>query len=180
MILYEFLYTSIGQAIATYAPNEFAASLANPIIIGAGLVSFCGVVVPYAQITPFWRYWIYWLDPFTYLVGGLLTQLLWDVDVQCAQNELTTIPVPSGQTCGEYMSAFLSENAGYVVDAASREICEYCPYKTGAEYARTFNLQEKYYGWRDVGITALFCVSSYAMVIVMMKLRTKATKSTAE
>lgn len=54
MIFYEFLYTSIGQAIAAYAPNEYFAAITNPIIIGAGLVSFCGVVVPYDALTPFW------------------------------------------------------------------------------------------------------------------------------
>ncbi|KAF4537636.1 ABC multidrug transporter [Lasiodiplodia theobromae] len=132
MILYELLYTSIGQAIATYAPNEYFASLMNPIVLGAGLITFCGIVVPYGQITSFWRHWLYWLDPFSYLVGGLLTQLLWDVDVRCSSSELTSIPLPpdGSTTCGEYMAAFLKENAG-----------------------------------------------SYAMVFVMMKLRSKATKS---
>lgn len=74
--MYELLYTSIGQAIATYAPNEYFASLMNPIIIG--LVSFYGVVVTYAQIPTFWRSWIYWLDPFSYLIGGLLTKVVWE------------------------------------------------------------------------------------------------------
>jgi ABC-type multidrug transport system ATPase subunit len=54
MLMYEFVYTSIGQFIAAYAPNAVFASLANPLIIGT-LVSFCGVLVPYAQIQPFWR-----------------------------------------------------------------------------------------------------------------------------
>jgi ATP-binding cassette subfamily G (WHITE) protein 2 (SNQ2) len=58
MIFYEFLYTSIGQAIAAYSPNAYFAALANPIIIGAFLINFCGVVVPYAQIQAFWRYWV--------------------------------------------------------------------------------------------------------------------------
>jgi ATP-binding cassette subfamily G (WHITE) protein 2 (SNQ2) len=58
MILYEFLYTSIGQAIAAYSPNAYFAALANPIIIGAFLINFCGVTVPYAQIQAFWRYWV--------------------------------------------------------------------------------------------------------------------------
>ena len=48
-IVYEFLYTSIGQAIAAYAPNEYFAAVMNPVLIGAGLVSFCGVVVPYSR-----------------------------------------------------------------------------------------------------------------------------------
>ncbi|CAC9895122.1 unnamed protein product [Aureobasidium pullulans] len=54
--LYEFIYTGIGQFIAAYAPNAVAAALVNPLIIFT-LVGFCGAVVPYGQITEFWRYW---------------------------------------------------------------------------------------------------------------------------
>ena len=54
MLMYEFVYTSIGQFVAAYAPNALFASLANPVVIGV-LVSFCGVLVPYSQIQPFWR-----------------------------------------------------------------------------------------------------------------------------
>ncbi|KAF1817636.1 hypothetical protein P152DRAFT_470035 [Eremomyces bilateralis CBS 781.70] len=180
MLLYEFLYTAIGQAIATYSPNAYFASLLNPVIIGAVLINFCGVVVPYDQIVVFWRYWIYYLNPFSYLVGGLLAALLWDVPVNCKGSELTDIPLPSGQTCGEYMSAFLGNNAGYIVDGNSTSSCQYCPYKAGAEYAQTFNLKAKYYGWRDVGITALFCIASYGLVVLMMKIRTKATKRSSD
>ncbi|KAL4998359.1 ABC-2 type transporter-domain-containing protein [Aspergillus recurvatus] len=176
MIFYEFLYTSIGQAIAAYAPNEYFAAIMNPIIIGAGMISFCGVVVPYSQMQPFWRYWMYYLDPFTYLVGGLLTEVLWDVPVKCLDSEYTTFSAPDGQTCGEYMADFLLSNAGYLRDASATSTCEFCQYATGADYARTFNLQEKYYGWRDTGITALFCITSYMAVFVMMKLRSKKTK----
>ena len=61
--VYELLYTAIGQAIAAYSPNELFAALANPVIIGAGMINFCGVVVPYNQIVAFWRYWIYWINP---------------------------------------------------------------------------------------------------------------------
>lgn len=175
--VYEFLYTAIGQAIAAYSPNAYFAALANPIFIGAGLINFCGIAVPYSQIQPFWRYWIYYLDPFTYLVGALLEPILWDVIVTCKASELTTIPLPDSTTCGTYMESFLASHAGYVVDAANATFCEYCPFSTGADYAKTFNINERYYGWRDVGITALFCFSSYAMVFGMMKLRSKETKT---
>jgi ATP-binding cassette subfamily G (WHITE) protein 2 (SNQ2) len=200
MILYEFLYTSIGQSIAAYSPNAYFAALANPIIIGAFLINFCGVVVPYAQIQAFWRYWVsvnttnptrhprqstnqtrfaqmYYLDPFTYLIGGLLEPVVYDVQVQCRPDELTQIPLPASTTCGEYMSEFLSSNAGYITDRNNSSSCEYCAYTTGADYLRTMNINQRYYGWRDVGITALFCISSYALVFGMMKLRSKATKT---
>lgn len=54
MLMYEFVYTGIGQFVAAYAPNAVFASLANPLIIGT-LVLFCGVLVPYSQIQAFWR-----------------------------------------------------------------------------------------------------------------------------
>ncbi|KAK8091733.1 ABC-2 type transporter-domain-containing protein [Apiospora hydei] len=176
MILYEFLYTAIGQAIAAYSPSEVFAALANPVFVGAGLINFCGVVVPYSQIQAFWRYWIYWLDPFTYLIGGLLEPVVWDVKVQCKPNELTRIPVPPNSTCGTYLADFLATSGGYVVDPDASNTCEYCAYTSGADYMRTMNINESYYGWRDVGITALFCISSYGLVFLMMKLRSKATK----
>jgi ABC-type multidrug transport system ATPase subunit len=57
MLVYEFIYTGIGQFVAAPAPNAVFASLINPLLIGI-LVSFCGVLVPYAQIQAFWRYWV--------------------------------------------------------------------------------------------------------------------------
>ncbi|KAK6068393.1 multidrug resistance protein CDR1 [Seiridium cupressi] len=177
MLFYEFLYTSIGQAIAAYSPTAYFAALLNPILIGCGLILFSGVVVPYDQIQAFWRYWLYYIDPFTYLIGALLTPVAWDAKVVCEASELTYIPLPSNSTCGEYMSDFLSQTAGYVVDSASTTSCAYCPYITGADYLKTMNINASYYGWRDVGITALFCISSYALVFLMMKLRSKATKT---
>ncbi|KAJ5296249.1 uncharacterized protein N7443_007142 [Penicillium atrosanguineum] len=177
MIFYEFLYTSIGQAIAAYAPNEYFAAVMNPVLIGAGLISFCGVVVPYSQMQAFWRYWIYYLDPFTYLVGGLLGEVLWDVKVQCEPSEYVQFSAPSGQTCGAYMADFLASQAGYLLDSDATGTCSFCQYSQGADYAKSFNLREKYYSWRDTGITALFCISSYALVFLMMKLRSKKTKS---
>ncbi|KAK6215527.1 ABC transporter G family member 19 [Colletotrichum tabaci] len=56
VVMYECLYTGIGQMIAAYTPNAVFASLVNPLVITT-LVSFCGVMVPYSQIEDFWKYW---------------------------------------------------------------------------------------------------------------------------
>ena len=96
---------------------------------------------------------MYWLDPFTYLVQGLLTPVTWDVKVQCNPEELTYIPLQSNTTCGEYLGSFLAENAGYVVDQANTTMCAYCEYSTGADYLRTMNIQGRYYGWRSVSFS---------------------------
>lgn len=96
---------------------------------------------------------MYYLDPFTYLVGGLLGEVLWDVKVKCEPSELIKFAAPAGQTCGAYMADFINAQTGYLVDSSATQ-CEFCQYSTGADYAKTFNLKEKYYAWRDVSIFA--------------------------
>lgn len=60
-----------------------------------------------------------WLNPFNYLMGGLLVFPLWDQEVVCSAAELGRFSPPGGQTCGQYMSSFLSRTAGYLVDPVS-------------------------------------------------------------
>lgn len=177
MLLYEFVYTGIGQFVAAYAPNATFAALVNPVIIGT-LVSFCGVLVPYGQIQAFWRYWIYWMNPFNYLMGGMLVFSVWDVDVKCKPSEYATFNPPNGTTCYDYLQPFL-ETIGSrmnLINGDATEQCQVCQYTRGKDYLFTLNLKEYYYGWRDIGIVAIFAVSSYALVYALMKLRTKASK----
>ena len=122
----------------------------NPIILGSLFINFSGVLVPYSQIVVFWKYWMYYLNPFTYLIGSLLTQILYDVKVKCNKKELSSFAPPSGQTCGEYMSSFFETGYGYIVDNSSTTLCQYCEYKDGAQYAQTLNLTKRMDGWRDV------------------------------
>ncbi|QKX63303.1 uncharacterized protein TRUGW13939_10472 [Talaromyces rugulosus] len=176
MLLYEFVYTGIGQFIAAYAPNAVFATLANPVVIGT-LVSFCGVLVPYTQIQAFWRYWMYYLNPFNYLMGSLLTFTIWDAEVNCAEGEFAIFD-PANGTCGEYLAPY-QQGMGmlsHLVNPNDTSACKVCQYGSGSDYLKTINLKEYYYGWRDAGIVAIFAVSSYALVYLLMKLRTKSSK----
>jgi ABC-type multidrug transport system permease subunit/ABC-type multidrug transport system ATPase subunit len=176
MLLYEFVYTGIGQFIAAYAPNAVFATLANPVFIGT-LVSFCGVLVPYAQIQAFWRYWMYYLNPFNYLMGSLLTFTIWDAEVNCAEGEFAIFD-PANGTCGEYLAPY-QQGMGvfsHLVNPNDTSACKVCQYGSGSDYLKTINLNEYYYGWRDAGIVAIFALSSYALVYLLMKLRTKSSK----
>ncbi|KHO10892.1 ATP-binding cassette transporter ifT1 [Metarhizium robertsii ARSEF 23] len=104
-MFYEMLYTGIGQLIAAYAPNATFASLVNPLVITT-LVLLCGVFAPYSQITAFWRYWIYYLDPFNYLFGAFLTFTTFSVDITCERGELAVFNPPANETCGDYLSTY--------------------------------------------------------------------------
>ncbi|CEL04031.1 Putative ABC multidrug transporter [Aspergillus calidoustus] len=177
MLLYEGLYTGIGQFISAYAPNAVFATLTNPLVIGT-LVSFCGVLVPYAQIQEFWRYWIYWMNPFNYLMGSLLTFTVFDVDIKCREREFATFDPPNGSTCADYLSTFMQGMGARsnLINPEATEACQVCQYTRGSDYLYGLNLLDYYYGWRDVGIIAIFVFSSYALVYGLMKLRTKASK----
>jgi ABC-type multidrug transport system ATPase subunit len=150
MILYQFLYTAVGQGIAVFSPNEYFASLVNPLVLGAIFIDFCGVLVPYDTLNVFWRYWLYYLDPFTYVVQALFTLTVWDVKVKCAASELSIITPPPNQTCGSYMADFITAHSGYLNNPEALSDCEYCQYSMGSDYAKTFNINSKTYGWRGV------------------------------
>ncbi|CAG8930878.1 unnamed protein product [Penicillium salamii] len=175
VFIYEFLYTSIGQFIAAYAPNAVFAALTNPLLVGI-IVSFCGILVPYEQIVPFWRYWMYYLNPTTYLVGGMLTFTIFDTDVKCVTEELALFNAPSNMTCGDYLAAYLESSGANLLNPSDSVGCRVCPYSKGSDYLRTINIKDWYFGWRDVGLTIIFVLSSYSLVYLFMALKTKSSK----
>ncbi|USP78023.1 multidrug resistance CDR2 protein [Curvularia clavata] len=199
VFFYMLLYTGIGQMIAAYAPNAVFASLVNPLFITT-LVSFCGVLVPYSQIQSFWRYWsvlpsyawlwvnpqlltfvprLYYIDPFNYLMSSLLVFTTWDKKIFCKTSELAIFDPAPNQTCQQYLESY-QQGAGIGTNLLNPDAtaqCQVCQYTTGADFLRTLNLGEEYYGWRNAGIVVLFSMSSYMLVYLMMKLRTKSTKT---
>jgi ABC-type multidrug transport system permease subunit len=121
---------------------------------------------------------MYYLDPFNYLMSSLLVFTTWSTEVICTPSELAIFSPPSNQTCGQYLSVY-QQGMGAdtrLLNPDAMVDCRVCQYKDGGGYLRTLNLKEEYYGWRNAAIVVLFCCSSYALVFLMMKLRTKATK----
>lgn len=177
VLCYEFVYTGIGQFVAAYAPNATFAALTNPIIICV-LVSFCGVLVPFGSIQEFWRYWLYYLDPFNYFMGSLLVFSTFDAEVSCTGQEFALFDTPNNQTCAEYLGPYLagSGSGANLINPTATAGCRVCQYRRGSDYLATLSLGDYYYGWRNVGIVVIFSISSYVMVYLLMKLRTKASK----
>jgi len=121
---------------------------------------------------------LYYLNPFTFVLGGMLTFTLFDKPVVCAPFEKAIFDTPGNITCKEYLADYMQGIGSRInlltPDATSA--CEVCQYRQGADYLATINLGEYYYGWRDIGIVVLFSISGYAMVYALMKLRTKQSK----
>lgn len=102
---------------------------------------FTGILVPYGQLQEFFKSWLYWVNPLTWLVRGLIGNILHGVEVQCGENELVTFQPPSNQTCGEYAGEWVSKTYGYIVDSNALVDCRYCQFKSGDEYAQIVNIE---------------------------------------
>ncbi|EAU33615.1 hypothetical protein ATEG_05854 [Aspergillus terreus NIH2624] len=146
VMLYEMFYIGLGQFISAFSPNELLASLLVPTFF-TFVISFCGVVVPYAAMVHFWRSWMYWLTPLKYLVEGMLSIVIHGIPVSCVEREESFFSPPPGSNCQEYAADFAQQAGGYVRDAGNG-LCAYCQYSSGDAFGKSFNVFYKN-KWRD-------------------------------
>ncbi|KUJ20599.1 uncharacterized protein LY89DRAFT_579567 [Mollisia scopiformis] len=158
VLVTELFSVTLGQMVAAITPSPFISALLNPFII-ITFALFCGVTIPKPQIPKFWRAWLYQLDPFTRLIGGMVVTELHGREVVCSTNELQHFTAPSGQSCGDYMAPFFERGgAGYIVNDAT-SACEYCAYKVGDQFYTALGLDFSN-RWRDLGILIAFIGSN--------------------
>lgn len=164
MTLLFFLFqTSWAQWICAFAPSFTVISNVLPFFLVMFSV-FNGVFVPYQQLVVFWRYWMYYVNPSTYFVGGVLSSTLVNQDVRCADHEAAHFKPPSGKTCAEFANDFIkTAGRGYLIDPNATDMCGYCPYSDGTEYLASLHIEPSQ-KWRDFGIFLAFCISNWALV----------------
>ncbi|KAI1268212.1 ABC-2 type transporter-domain-containing protein [Xylariaceae sp. FL1019] len=161
ILIYVFM-SSWGQWICAFAPSFTVISNILPFFfVMFGL--FNGVVQPYSLLPAFWRYWLYYLNPATYWIGGMLAATLDGSPVQCEISETARFDPPPGQTCNGYAGEFASSAAGYLLNPNANADCQYCPYRNGNEYLATLHI-EAGQKWRDFGIFLAFCISNWFLV----------------
>jgi ABC-type multidrug transport system permease subunit len=164
VLITEFFSVTLGQMVAALTPSPFIASLANPFII-ITLTLFCGVTIPQPEIPGFWRAWLYQLNPFTRLIGGMVVTELHDRPVECTPTEYNSFTAPPGQDCGSYMAPFFAAGgAGYLANNDTSD-CQYCAYKVGDQFYEPLGYS---FGdrWRDLGILAAFIGSNLIILFV--------------
>lgn len=165
ILLTELFSVTLGQTISALTPSSFIAMLLNPPIIIV-FALFCGVTIPEPQIPRFWRAWLYQLDPFTRLIGGMTVTELSGRPVRCLPGEFNSFNPPEGQTCGEYMSTFFQEGGpGYLASETARDVCDYCAYRVGEQFYEPLGFRYEN-RWRDLGIFAAFIGSNLILLFL--------------
>ncbi|KAK8120926.1 ATPase [Apiospora kogelbergensis] len=161
-ILFFLFMNSWGQWICAFAPSFTVISNVLPFFfVMFGL--FNGVVRPYSELPVFWRYWMYWVNPSTYWISGMLAATLDGSPVECAPMEAAQFDAPPGQSCGTYAGAFAESAGGRLLNPNATAGCMYCPYTSGNQYLTTLNI-EAGQKWRDFGIFLAFCISNWFLV----------------
>lgn len=158
---------SLGLAIASICDSATMAGVLNPFFITI-LLLFAGIFQLPDAMPTFWSTWMYYLDPYHYLIEGLVTNSLEGVQVVCGENDFIKIKVPEGQTCGNYMSAFFSDGgAGYIENPNSTDFCNYCEYTTGNDYYESrldWSFDSR---WRNFGIMWIFTLFNVVVFIAL-------------
>ncbi|KAL1628660.1 ATP-binding cassette transporter snq2 [Neofusicoccum ribis] len=161
-LLFFFFQASWGQWITAFAPSFTVISNVLPFFF-VMFSLFNGVVRPYSMLPVFWRYWMYYVNPSTWWIGGVLAATLHKQPVQCETQETARFDPPPNQTCSSYAGAFASASPGYLLNPDATSDCQYCPFTMGDDYLATLNISagDK---WRDFGVFLAFVISNWMLV----------------
>lgn len=164
MLFYLFM-SSWGQWICAFAPSFTIISNCLPFFfVITSLIN--GIVRSYTQLPVFWRYFVYYLNPVTYWVGGTLAASMDNLAIECRTEEMTLFNTPAGESCDGYAGEFVQSGMGYV-EALTNGTCAYCPFRTGDEYLATLSIQASQ-KWRDFGIFLVFVFTNWVLVYVFI------------
>ncbi|KAJ5335527.1 hypothetical protein N7452_007930 [Penicillium brevicompactum] len=150
--------------MASLFPNATMAGYANSLF-WVIFMMFNGIVAPKSQLNDFYRYWMTWADPMRYYFGATVSSVLHNVKAVCKPEDLAVFDPPPGQTCGEYVQAYMGSNPGYLQSTTETSSCKYCPYSVGDDYSRNldFYFTDR---WRDLGVFLAFCLSNFLIVFL--------------
>lgn len=164
MVMLFFLFqASWGQWICAFAPSFTVISNVLPFFF-VMFSLFNGVVRPYSQLSVWWRYWMYHLNPSTYWIGGVLAATLRDIPVQCGPGEAATFNPPPGQTCSQYAQSYVNQiGTGYLTNPSATTDCGYCQYSSGVEYMAGLNINPSD-KWKYLPIFLAFVCSNWMLV----------------
>ncbi|KAL1872651.1 hypothetical protein VTK73DRAFT_1412 [Phialemonium thermophilum] len=164
VLVTEIFSVTLGQVVAALTPTAFISSQFEPFLM-ITFVLFCGVTIPSSQMPGFWHAWLFQLDPFTRLIGGMVVTALHKLPVVCSPSELSRFEAPPGMSCGDYMRPFFDRGGpGYLVSDNTSH-CEYCAYRVGDEFyqALSFSFDNR---WRDLGIFIAFIGSNLIIMFL--------------
>ena len=161
-MLFQLYFCSFAQAIATISANAMVASILYSTFFSF-VVVFCGVVQPPPQLPYFWRSWMFHLSPFTYIIEGMLGNVIHDKPVQCTPDEFNVVNPPEGQSCAAYMGKFTSlPSTGYYQEGPNGT-CLYCRMKHAESYLSSIDMNGDN-RFKDIGYLIAYIAFNFLLL----------------
>ncbi|CCH62834.1 hypothetical protein TBLA_0I01760 [Henningerozyma blattae CBS 6284] len=153
--VFQLYFVGLGLMVLYMSPNLQSANVIMGLTLSF-LIGFCGVVQPKSLMPGFWTF-MWKTSPYTYFVQNMVGILLHKKPVRCKKKEFNYFNPPEGQTCGQYMEAFLKTGTGYIDNPDATSDCAYCIYSVGDEYLTYVSAS---YGniWRNFGFYWIYIV----------------------
>ncbi|CAN3353253.1 pleiotropic ABC efflux transporter of multiple drugs Cdr1p [Diutina catenulata] len=154
--------TTMGHLCVSF--SEIAENAANlAVMLFTMCLNFCGVLAGPDVLPGFWIF-MYRCNPFTYLVSGILSTSIANTKVVCAPQEYVKFSTPSGQTCGDYMQAYMAKAGGYLQDPSATGECSFCQMSSTNQFLQqvSVNYDER---WRNFGLVWCFVVFNIVAAI---------------
>ena len=164
LIFVEFFGVTLAQLVGAISPSIQIAVLCNPLLATI-LMTFCGVTIPYPDIGTWARTWLYYLDPFTRVMGAMISTELHGLKIECRSNEFSVFEPPEGQTCSAWASEFVSAFGGYLDNADDTSACRYCPYSVGEDFFVPLKIRYED-RWRDAFVLFGFFFFNFILVVL--------------
>ncbi|RYP91869.1 hypothetical protein DL770_002046 [Monosporascus sp. CRB-9-2] len=153
-----FVFTSTfaHMMVVGVANANIGAALNN--LFNIMMFAFSGILAVPGGFPGFWIF-MYRVNPFKYVIEGLMGTALSNTNVTCASNEYLAFRAPSDGSCSSYLSAYIDSAGGYLLnpDAGSGTDCEYCSLSTTNAFLEGIDV---YYEnrWRNFGFMWVFIV----------------------
>jgi hypothetical protein len=113
---------------------------------------------------------------FTYWVGGIVATQVHERPIECNQREFSIFSPPAGQSCGQYLAAYLQYAPGKLDNPNDTTDCRYCSLRNADQYV---GQSEIYWDqrWRNYGIFWAFIVfNAFIAVLTYWAFRVKKWK----
>ncbi|KAK5728106.1 hypothetical protein LTR17_012206 [Elasticomyces elasticus] len=120
-----FIYaSSFAHLLIAALPDARTAGSVATALFAMTLV-FNGVMQPPNALPGFWIF-MFRLSPLTYWVSGMASTMLHGRSIDCSPTEASTFDPPAGQTCQQYLAAYLSTAPGTLQNPDASSQCRYC------------------------------------------------------
>lgn len=175
-----FTSTFANMIIAGFDSDEVAGGLVTLIMVM--IFSFCGYVLstffslsllttatsilsPPQDLPGFWMF-MYRVNPFTYVVEGLLSTSMANAQASCESNEFIKFTAPNNTTCGAYLKSYIDTAGGYVNNPADGNgaECQYCTISDTNTFLSSLGVSFDN-RWRDFGFMWVYILFNIAAAL---------------